>query len=97
MGLQEITPMLRTKNLKNSVEFYTALLGFQCEAFNEEWGWASVKQNNLSIRFASPNAHEPFDKPTFTGSLYLRCDNVDVLWEQLKDKVKICYPIENFH
>ena len=30
MKFTGITPMLRTKDLKGSVEFYTRLLGFEC-------------------------------------------------------------------
>lgn len=96
MKLNEIRPMLWTKDLKGSVDFYTTLLGFQCDALNEEWGWASVSRDRVSIMFALPNQHEPFDKPTFTGSLYINTDEVDALWEQLKEKAKVCYPIENF-
>ncbi|MCI0415024.1 VOC family protein [bacterium] len=96
MKMTEIRPMLWTTDLKGSVDFYTDVLGFECKALNEEWGWASVSFDNVSIMFALPNQHEPFEKPAFTGSLYINTDNVDGLWQQLKDKVKICYPIETF-
>ncbi|MGH7597891.1 MAG: VOC family protein [bacterium] len=96
MKFHELTPMLYTTNLKESVEFYTTLLGFQCDSMSEDWGWASVKRDSVAIMLALPNAHIPFDKPTFTGSLYLYADDVDALWQQLHDKVKVCYPIENF-
>jgi len=43
-----------------------------------------------------PNAHEPPSKPTFTGSLYFRSNDVDALWDTLKDKATVVYPIENF-
>ena len=43
-----------------------------------------------------PNAHEPFDKPRFTGSLYFRVDDVDELWKRLKDQATVVYPIEDF-
>ncbi|MGI8410862.1 MAG: VOC family protein [Pyrinomonadaceae bacterium] len=34
----------------------------------------------------------------FTGSFYFHTDDVDALWDKLKDKAKICYGIENvFH
>ncbi len=96
MKFKELTPMLYTTNLKESVEFYTTLLGFHCDAKRDDWGWASVKRDGVAIMFALPNAHIPFDKPTFTGSLYLYADDVDALWQQLQDKAKVCYPIENF-
>jgi uncharacterized glyoxalase superfamily protein PhnB len=36
------------------------------------------------------------DKLGFTGSLYFRPDNIDRLWERVKDRVPVVYPIENF-
>jgi uncharacterized glyoxalase superfamily protein PhnB len=96
MKFQAMARMLWTKDLKGSVEFYTTLLGFQCNALSQEWGWASVTRDRVNIMFALPHEHEPFDKPALTGSLYLKCDDVDAMWQQLQDKAKICYPLENF-
>jgi Glyoxalase/Bleomycin resistance protein/Dioxygenase superfamily len=96
MSFTELTPMLWTRDLKGSVQFYTDFLSFECESMSEEWGWASVKWDNVAVMFAIPNEHEPFERPFFTGSLYIKTDNVDTIWNHLKDKVKICYPIENF-
>ncbi len=96
MTLNKLRPMLWTSDLKGSVDFYTTVLGFQCNGLNEEWGWASISRDNVSIMFARPNEHESFDKPTFTGSLYINTDEVDRLWEHLKNSAKICYEIENF-
>ena len=45
---------------------------------------------------SKPNDHIPFDKPNFTGSFYFNTDGIDEIWNKLKDKTKICYPIENF-
>ena len=43
-----------------------------------------------------PNAHEPFDKIQFTGSLYFRPEDVDELWKQIKEQATVVYPIEDF-
>ncbi len=96
MKLMRISPMLYTKQLRKTVDFYTNVLGFKCEAISEEYGWASVQKNSVTIMFAQPNEHMPFDKPTLTGSIYLYPDNVDEIWNNIKDKVTVCYPIENF-
>ncbi len=96
MKLTEIRPMLSTKQVKETVNFYITNLGFTCEAYNEEWGWASCRRDDVEIMFAYPNAHAPFSAPIFTGSLYIHSDNVDELWNELKDKARICYPIESF-
>jgi uncharacterized glyoxalase superfamily protein PhnB len=96
MKLRDLTPMMTTTDLRGSIEFYRTVLGFECDAFNEETGWASMKRDNVSIMFALPNAHEPFDRPVFTGSLYINPDDVDALWEQVKDSARVRYPIEDF-
>jgi len=46
---------------------------------------------------ARPNESTPYEKSGFTGSLYFNTDDVDKLWEQLKDKVEVSCGIENFH
>ncbi len=43
-----------------------------------------------------PNSHIQFDKPNFTGSFYINTSCVDKIWNHLKDKMKICYALENF-
>jgi catechol 2,3-dioxygenase-like lactoylglutathione lyase family enzyme len=96
MKFKTITPMLQTTELDATVDFYTKILGFTCGEKNNDWGWAIVHRDDVEIMFAKPNAHTPFEKPQFTGSLYIETNEVDKLWEQLKDKVKICYAIDNF-
>jgi len=43
-----------------------------------------------------PNEHLPFEKPEFTGSLYFQADDVDSLWENLRNKAIVVYPLEDF-
>lgn len=63
MELQRLIPMLRTANLKATVEFYTTVAGFECNALNEEWGWASLQRDEVTIMVALPNAPAPFENP----------------------------------
>jgi len=94
MKLNDLVPMLRVHRIDETIAFYRDLLGFNC--VNQMEGWACLEKDGVEIMFATPNEHEPFDKPQFTGSLYFRIDDVDTLWEKLKDKTSIVYPIENF-
>ena len=55
-----------------------------------------VELDNADLMISKPNDHIPFDKSTFTGSFYFNTDNVDEIWNTVKDKIKICYPIESF-
>lgn len=96
MKLKFLRPMLWTDKLDETIEFYTKVLGFTLGNKNEEWGWARLYKDNVEIMLAKPNEHEPFAKPTFTGSFYFNTDDVDKLWQDLKDKTKVCYEIENF-
>ncbi len=98
MRLTNLRPMLETEDLKQTIKFYTELLGFKCQGLYPEADpcWASLVKDNIEIMFTSRNAHSAIEKPTMTGSLYLNPDNVNEAWEQLKDKVTIEYPIENF-
>ncbi|MGN7787550.1 VOC family protein [Niabella sp. 22666] len=96
MKLTALRPMIYTDQLEDTIRFYTDMLGFILAGKNEDWGWASLYKDQVSIMLAKPHQHEEFEKPVFTGSFYFNTDEVDALWQSLKDKVKVCYPIENF-
>jgi uncharacterized glyoxalase superfamily protein PhnB len=59
-------------------------------------GWAAVRNGAVELMFSLPNEHIPFDKPQFTGSLYFNPDDVDELWEKVRDKATVLYPVEDF-
>ena len=94
--MKYIRPLLWTNQLKETVEFYTRQLGFTCGAHNEEWQWAAFYRDDIEIMASIPNAHSLFVKPVFTGSFYITTDKVEELWQELKDKAVLCYPIETF-
>ncbi|HZY38588.1 MAG TPA: VOC family protein [Mucilaginibacter sp.] len=96
MKLQAIKPMLYTKQVKETVDFYTSILGFTCENHLDDWSWAALSRDEIEIMAAYPNAHLPFEQPLFTGSFYMMTDDVDVIWNVIKDKVKVCYELETF-
>ena len=96
MKLNRLTPMMWTGNLSETIKFYTEILDFECVEVNEDWGWCALANGEVDLMFAKPNEHTPFEKPMFTGSLYFNSENVDELWETLKDKTKIAYSIDDF-
>lgn len=63
---------------------------------DQDNGWASVKGDEIRIMFALPTDHVNFERPVFTGSIYLYTDDMESLWIKLKDKVQIRYPLEKF-
>jgi uncharacterized glyoxalase superfamily protein PhnB len=96
MNLNKLTPLLYTNRLKETVDWYVNELGFTCSDFVNEYGFARVQLHGVDIMLALPNEHIPFKEPHFTGSFYINTNNADAWWEKLKDKCKVCYPIETF-
>jgi hypothetical protein len=96
MKITGLRPMLWTEDIAGTIDFYVESLGFICDEYNEEWGWASLSIDDAAIMLTRPNMHSPYEKIGFTGSFYFTTDDVDSLWEKLKDKAKVCYDIEDF-
>lgn len=96
MKFQPIVPMIWTIELHETVDFYCDILGFTCGKYSEDWGWAAIHKDDCEIMIAKPNEHTPFERPYFSGTFYIKTDDVDALWNQIKDKVKIAYEIEDF-
>lgn len=97
MKTTRLTPILWTNELEETISFYTQVLGFICGERNNDWGWAALQNNDTELMLARPNEHTPFDKPVFTGSFYFNVsDDIDALWNELKDKCNIVYPPDNF-
>jgi uncharacterized glyoxalase superfamily protein PhnB len=96
MSVLGLTPMLETPDLPATKTFYTEVLGFTCDTFSEEWGWMHLRLGGAELMFARPNAHRGVPAPVFSGSLYFRTDKVDALWAALRDRCKVCYPLEAF-
>ncbi len=98
MKIASLTPMLRTWDIPGTIKFYTEVLGFDCvaELVNEDGSGAKLTRDDASIMLLGPNEHEGDKAPAFTGSLYMNTDDVEVIWETVKDKARTCYPIEDF-
>jgi uncharacterized glyoxalase superfamily protein PhnB len=92
MAVQGVSIALSTEDVARSVRFYVEQLGFTCTL--QMGGFARVRLGAADIILAQPNAHLPWQGPHFTGSIYLSVDNVDELWESLKVRTRIVYPIE---
>lgn len=96
MKYKALRPILWTAQLDETIVFYRDVLGFTVNEQNSDWGWASLAKDEVEIMLAKPNEHMPFDKPMFTGSFYITTEKVDQVWEHLKDKAEVVYPVENF-
>jgi uncharacterized glyoxalase superfamily protein PhnB len=95
MRFTGLTPTLYTRDIRGSVDFYVNTLGFERDG-PVGGGVAFVRRDAVAIMFAWPNVHMPFETPVMTGALYIHCENVDAIWEQVKDAARVCYPVEDF-
>ncbi len=86
--------MLEVDNMDETIRFYEINLDFQCldRVKNE---WAVIQKDDVVIMFSNRTDKETSPETKLTGSLFIQSDDVDVLWQILKDKVDICNPIES--
>ena len=96
--LTALTPMLETPDIETTFDFYTQVLDFTIRKLYARDGVGYIKiWHHSYYMFALPNAHRNIPKPIMSGSLYFATENnVDALWEKVKERCLICYPIENF-
>lgn len=94
--MNKVIPVLYTEKLQESVDFYCEILGFHCEGFEIEYGWAKINKDGAEIMFSLPNEHLQFEKPLFTGSIYIKVKDIDSFWNSVKESVDVAYPLESF-
>lgn len=94
--MNAIVPTLYTLELEDSIKFYCDTLGFTCNGYDKEYGWATISKGGVEIMLTLPNKHIPFTEPLFTGSLYIKMDNIESFWGSVQDKVNVSYPLESF-
>ncbi|WP_346319997.1 VOC family protein [Chitinophaga sp. YIM B06452] len=102
MELLAAIPTLTTPLLQETIDFYVNVLDFTCKTMDEQWKFASIKKDQVTMQLVHPQAkfpfgsEDPFDQPVFTGAIYIHMEGVDELWEKVKDKAEVCFPVQNF-
>lgn len=99
MKLTSLSPVLESWYLEATIDFYTNKLGFAVRGKFEEDGkltWCDLVKDQVSIMFSAPNEKMNYGTIQLSGSIYINVEDVDVLWNSLKDCCEIVYPIENF-
>ena len=96
---KSITPNIMVENVKETIEFYTKILGFELVLTvpeqSEILNFAIVKKDSITLMFESKEAlTEEYSTlttekiiPCFT--LFITATNIDKLYIELKDKVKL--------
>ncbi len=89
----ELRPMLEVDSLPESIAFYENILGFACTA-QIEGQWATLTLGETALMLTPRRSS---GKPLhFSGSLYFYTRDVSTLWETVRQKVEIAYPLEKF-
>lgn len=106
MSFRSLRPMMMVRNLEESLDFYTDVLGFTVDGTYPEAGepfWASISAGDarLMLNFVGePHAHEEGEEPhshepEFNGVLYLDVDgSLDELQARVKAKASSCTDVE---
>lgn len=100
MKLNSLRPMLETDSVAQTIEYYTNILGFKVNAIlrgeADEPFWCNLEKDGTALMFNARGAEPHFPHPMLTGSLYFNSDDINALWQELKDKTAVEYPIQDF-
>ena len=102
--MKQLSSILWTKNLEDTISFYESVLGFKGRSNFPNF--VTLERELIQIMFVVPqyepedckdldNKLEFFPKPVLTGSIYIFTDQVDKLWQSVKDKATVKTAIEN--
>ncbi len=94
-----LSPMLKTKDLAETIAFYTKTLGFSiANQLNDDDGipsWCCLQSGGSTVMFYS--AHDldaPPGPPAMTGVLYFNPKDVKAAWAHLKDKAPVEWELQ---
>jgi catechol 2,3-dioxygenase-like lactoylglutathione lyase family enzyme len=104
MKLTRLSPILWTKNLKETIDFYENVLDFKSSSSFPNFVYLS--REDVALMFVVPegepedckdadNPESFFPRPLLTGSIYIYIDQVDELWNSIKDKTRIKSSLED--
>ncbi len=89
--LTDVSPMLKAKNLEETIAFYTTVLGFTLGGRQENW--CSLQWGDVCLMFFD-GAELETAEPRMTGVLYFNPTDVKALWEAVKDKATIEWELQ---
>mgnify|MGYP006351790001 CR=1 FL=1 len=85
--MKKLSPILWTKNLQETIAFYEQVLGF-CSLNGDFPNFVSLTREEVEIMFIVPQEVD-FSKPQLTGNLFIVMPQVDLFWEEIKNKVTV--------
>lgn len=94
-SFKNIVPVLKVADLQRSLDFYTGVLDFSVawRADNDGGGENAMLHAGATNLLLSTGSHLG-DTPQFTGTLYFSTTGVQKLFEAIKEKAEIVWPLE---
>ncbi len=89
--MKELIPLLRVRDLEQTIAFYRDLLGF--ELCRLEGDTASLKHGRVGLMFSTGDNLGA--EPALSGTLYFYPDDVNALWQQVRHQVTIEWPLQD--
>jgi uncharacterized glyoxalase superfamily protein PhnB len=93
--LKKVVPVLRVLDMSRSLAFYAGVLGFEVcwVASNDGSGTNCMLRAGAVSLLLSTGSHLG-DQPSFSGTLYFDGEDVDALYDRIKDRVSVVWPPE---
>lgn len=88
--MKEVTPMLTVKDMDETIDFYTSILGFTLA--NRMDHWCALSCGDAAVMFTDRTL-DPAE-PRMTGSLYFNPSDVKALWDSVKDKATVAWELQ---
>src|SRR5262249_1120482 len=88
-------PVLKVADLEQSIDWYTNVLGFDADGRSTDDGggeYCFMRAGNVEV-LLSTGSHLG-NSPSFTGTLYFRVVGVEALFERVKEKADVVWPLE---
>ena len=86
--LTQLTPMLQTKDMGKTIEFYTKILDFQLVGSwpKENPVWCMLQRDNARVMFM---INEHVGEPRLTGTLYIQTTDVLAIYKRIAGLVEV--------
>lgn len=91
-----LRPVLWVDDVRATIDWYVNTLGFSEAAYKEDLQWGEVEKDGTAIMFSKPTAHLSYTGPQFSGSFYMATDDVEAMWQALKNTPLVYYGLETF-
>lgn len=94
-SFHQVMPVLKVAQMEQALAFYTQILGFSIvwQAPNDGGGENCMLSAGGTQLLLSTGAHLG-EIPQFTGTLYFSMEGVSDFYHQIKDQVKLVWPLE---